>query len=234
MPGTGFVATGSGLLQVPSASFTGECADSNYVLFEQSVSPPQPCLRSLYLPPTPDGKAAFTAQCVGDFSVQRYVSNLWLARTADITSAAALAGSGGVPNAVPITVTRVTYMDFLTGVATDATATYLAQGCATKAHGSIARCVRVEPPSTRACAVCRMPFAVRRVSFVVCVCLFLHPPVRVPTPFRARSYGASKAGCKFTSTLSATNVDPSASICQGFVTGVTYTIQVRRINARFE
>ena len=146
MPGTGFVSTGSGLLQVPTASFTGECADNNYASFENNVSPPQPCLRSLYVPATPSGPAAFATQCVGDFSVQRYVTNLWLARTADITSAAALAGTaGGVPNAVPITVSKVTYVDYVTGATSDVTATYLAQACATKAHASFARYIQRGP-----------------------------------------------------------------------------------------
>ena len=55
-----------------------------------------------------------------------------------------------------------------------------------------------------------------------------HPP-RPPHPRRPSqtcSYAASKIACRFSSTLSAANVDPSASICQGFVAGVNYQIQV--------
>jgi trans-2-enoyl-CoA reductase len=67
------VASGSGYFEVPIAGFAGACADANHVKFERETEQ-QRCTRTF------KSNATFTAQCEKDFSMARYVQNLWLAK----------------------------------------------------------------------------------------------------------------------------------------------------------
>ena len=134
VPGTGLVSSGSGFMQIPTAGFSGECVDSNYVKFENNKEP-RSCIRPLSDTSSADGKAAFIQQCVSDFSMARYVTNLWVARSADVLSAVGLTTTDV---AVPVTIGQVIYRDHVTGVQTDVTATWVAQSCATKGYSTLA------------------------------------------------------------------------------------------------
>lgn len=70
----GFVASGSGLFQLPMTGDSGTCNDNNYVTFENSVDE-SICNRILE---ANEGK--FVSQCTNSLSVSRYAENLWLAK----------------------------------------------------------------------------------------------------------------------------------------------------------
>ena len=67
------VASGSGYFEVPIAGFTGACVDANHVKFERETEQ-QRCTRTF------QSNATFASQCEKDFSMARYVQNLWLAK----------------------------------------------------------------------------------------------------------------------------------------------------------
>jgi hypothetical protein len=73
---TSFVSNGPGYMQLPQADFTGECNDLNYVTFENPTST-QTCNRVLSTDAT-----TFVAQCEQQFSMKRFVSDLYIARYA--------------------------------------------------------------------------------------------------------------------------------------------------------
>ena len=75
---SGFVSNGPGYLQVPSINFDGTCNDNNYASFENKVTltdQDSTCLRTLST-----NAAEFEAQCTSQFSIQRYVTDLWIAK----------------------------------------------------------------------------------------------------------------------------------------------------------
>ena len=72
--GTALVSNGPGYLQLPQPDFTGNCNDDNYVNFEDA-SPPQSCVRTLST-----DEETFVAQCESQFSLSRYVTDLFVAR----------------------------------------------------------------------------------------------------------------------------------------------------------
>lgn len=69
----GLVTNGPGYLQLPLADFTGACNDQNYVTFENPVEP-KSCARTLST-----DSATFAAQCETQFSLSRYVTDLYIA-----------------------------------------------------------------------------------------------------------------------------------------------------------
>ena len=71
----GLVSIGSGFFELPTADFTGYCEDNTYIKYEQSVTP-KSCLRKLEY----SSFSLFSTQCVNDYSVNKYVQNLWIAR----------------------------------------------------------------------------------------------------------------------------------------------------------
>ena len=70
-PASGLVSTGSGFMQIPVSGFSGECVDSNYVKFENNIDV-QSCYRTL----SSISPSNLVSQCVNDFSVAHYVTNL--------------------------------------------------------------------------------------------------------------------------------------------------------------
>jgi hypothetical protein len=80
---SGLVSNGPGYLQIPSVNFDGSCNDNNYAQFEDSVSfssnkeddASSTCLRTLS-----SEYDEFYNQCMYQFSVQRYVTDLWIAK----------------------------------------------------------------------------------------------------------------------------------------------------------
>jgi hypothetical protein len=71
----GLVTGGSGYFEIPAADFTGKCNDNNFVKFERDV-PQSQCSRDIQFLSF-DG---FQNLCVSGFSVQKYVTNLYVAR----------------------------------------------------------------------------------------------------------------------------------------------------------
>lgn len=69
----GLVTNGPGFFQLPQADFSGECNDQNFVTFENHVEP-QSCVRTLSM-----DSATFAAQCEAQFSLKRYVTDLYIA-----------------------------------------------------------------------------------------------------------------------------------------------------------
>lgn len=121
-------------MQIPTAGFSGECVDSNYVKFENNKEP-RSCIRPLSVASVADGVANFIQQCAVDFSMARYVTNLWVARTADVLS---VVGLTNTDVAVPVTIDKVIYQDHVTGARTDVTTIWITQGCTTKGYSNLA------------------------------------------------------------------------------------------------
>lgn len=71
----GLVTGGSGFFQVPLADFSGKCNDNNYVKFEKDIAL-STCTRDVHF----TSRSNFQNICEAGFSVQKYVTNLFLAR----------------------------------------------------------------------------------------------------------------------------------------------------------
>jgi Protein of unknown function (DUF1619) len=71
----GLVTGGSGFFEIPLADFTGKCNDNNFVKFERDVSSSS-CTRDIPF----ESFEGFQNLCVTGFSVQKYVTNLFVAR----------------------------------------------------------------------------------------------------------------------------------------------------------
>lgn len=68
------VSNGPGYLQLPVADVSGQCNDNNFAEFEVNEEL-QFCNRVLSA-----DVAVFDAQCEGQFSMSRFVTDLWLAK----------------------------------------------------------------------------------------------------------------------------------------------------------
>lgn len=127
---SGFVSNGPGFFSLPQTDFEGYCNDQNYVGFENSVIESPSCLRRFAVSSSID----FRAQCLHDQSLKRYVTDLYLAKTADIQA------SSGIPattSLIPVDLTTVSYFDALSGTVTDITGDFELNNCATQYFADI-------------------------------------------------------------------------------------------------
>lgn len=72
------VSNGPGYFQIPSMDFDGYCNDNNYADFENHIDftdVDSTCVRSFSTVST-----QFQAQCLYQQSINRYVTDLWIAR----------------------------------------------------------------------------------------------------------------------------------------------------------
>ena len=68
------ISNGPGYLQIPLPDFAGVCNDLNYATFENRIED-QTCARTLST-----DSDVFAAQCEAQFSLSRYVTDLFIAR----------------------------------------------------------------------------------------------------------------------------------------------------------
>jgi Protein of unknown function (DUF1619) len=71
----GLVSLESGRFEIPSADFSGTCADNVYVKFENNVNS-NSCLRTVVY----STQNEFSAQCTTKFSAKKYAQSLWIAK----------------------------------------------------------------------------------------------------------------------------------------------------------
>ena len=116
----------TGFFSIPAADSDGRCNDNNFAGFEEDVSP-RSCQREL----TSVNTNLYEEQCVKDFSVARYVEELYLASAANVRATTAN------PNAVVnVTLGTVFHLDQSTNVATDKTSSWAT--CATAYFADLA------------------------------------------------------------------------------------------------
>ena len=70
----GLVSNGPGYVQIPRPDFAGDCNDMNYATFENRIDA-QSCARTLSTVSN-----IFVAQCEEQFSISRYVTDLYFGR----------------------------------------------------------------------------------------------------------------------------------------------------------
>lgn len=68
------ISNGPGFFQLPLPDFTGSCNDNNYVTFENDVKLTE-CVREISRV-----ESVFVGQCEAQFSVGRFVTDLFIAR----------------------------------------------------------------------------------------------------------------------------------------------------------
>jgi len=121
-PGSLHAAT-MGFFSIPAADFNGKCNDFNYATFENDI-PARSCSRQMY---SADGSALFVPQCEKDFSVSRYVTELWIGTVATARDTAA----ASVTAVTAVQLTSVKYQNPVTNALTDVTTDYKANTCTT-------------------------------------------------------------------------------------------------------
>ncbi|KAJ1423920.1 hypothetical protein B484DRAFT_420549 [Ochromonadaceae sp. CCMP2298] len=121
----GFVSNGPGYMQLPQADFSGQCNDQNYVTFENPIST-QTCNRVLSTNDT-----VFVAQCEQQFSMKRYVSDLYIASAADTEASL---GTATIDDAVDVTVSAIYFEDYISGASTDITTAWVNASCVTTGY----------------------------------------------------------------------------------------------------
>lgn len=104
------------LMNLPRATdFSGLCNDLNYVQFEVDVDEAENvCTRRL----SSARSSSLETQCETGQSVSRYVTDLLVGSTADLGTGSSTATTS---NTVPVTINKLTYIDYLTGNTTDIT-----------------------------------------------------------------------------------------------------------------
>jgi len=115
-------ATNMGYFSIPAADFNGKCNDFNYATFENDIQS-RSCSRQMHSLDT----LLYTAQCNSDFSVSRYVTQLWLGAAATARDTAA----STITNVVAVDLTQVMYQDPVTNVLRNVTNTFMNNKCAT-------------------------------------------------------------------------------------------------------
>lgn len=68
------VSNGPGFFQLPTPDFSGSCNDQNYVTFENDVALKE-CVREVSTT-----ESVFVSQCESQFSVGRFIDNLFIAK----------------------------------------------------------------------------------------------------------------------------------------------------------
>lgn len=71
---TTLVSNGPGYFQLPSPDFSGSCNDNNFVTFENDVELTD-CVRGVST-----SESVFVSQCESQFSVSRFVTDLYIAK----------------------------------------------------------------------------------------------------------------------------------------------------------
>lgn len=122
---SGFVSNGAGFFQLPQNDFSGHCNDDNYIGFEVNVRSPKSCSRRMDASSTP----SFQLQCEGEQSLQRYVTDLYVARTAEIQASSGVSSSADVAK---VQLRSVFYFDSVLSTKTDVTGDFQANSCDTK------------------------------------------------------------------------------------------------------
>eukprot|EP00605_Chrysophyceae_sp_TOSAG23-4_P000774 GSChrysophyteH1.ASY1.ANO1.863.1 assembled CDS len=112
-------STDTGYFSIPASDFDGRCNDFNFAGFEQDVDP-RSCQRELFSGNT----ALYTAQCEKDFSVARYVEDLYLASAANVR-----ATTLNPTAVVEVTVNTISHVDQSTNAAQDVTAAWTGNNC---------------------------------------------------------------------------------------------------------
>jgi hypothetical protein len=102
----------------------------NYVGFEVNVRNPQSCDRYV------DASTAtsFQSQCQRDQSVDRYVTDLYLARNAELQASSGVSSASDV---IGVEIQRVLYYDSSTDTTSDVTTSYVANNCETTYYGDV-------------------------------------------------------------------------------------------------
>ena len=173
-----------------------------------------------------------------------------LDRSANILSAVGISTTAGsVPNAVPVSISSIMYTDFLTGgPATDVTATWVSQVSFPLSLVVLRWCIQI---FNLTLIVTLHPTLAPFFSYAFITWLMLMHHTLLSSDHSCiasqscattgyadvAAFTSSKSGCKFPSTLSSVlhttnddgilNYPTSTAICQGFVTGVSYSIQVK-------
>eukprot|EP00600_Ochromonadales_sp_CCMP1393_P013967 CAMPEP_0175006020 /NCGR_PEP_ID=MMETSP0005-20121125/5631_1 /TAXON_ID=420556 /ORGANISM="Ochromonas sp., Strain CCMP1393" /LENGTH=591 /DNA_ID=CAMNT_0016261319 /DNA_START=427 /DNA_END=2199 /DNA_ORIENTATION=+ len=124
-PTSGFVSNGPGFLQMPQPDFTGACNDQNYITFENRVEL-QTCHRELSI-----ASNTFAAQCSEQFSMKRFVTDLYVASAASVVAST---GVATIADTISITLNSVNFDDYDTHSVTDVTTAWNANDCNTTAY----------------------------------------------------------------------------------------------------
>ncbi len=116
-----YPGSNNGLFSIPvSNNLDGTCVD-NYVKFEVSTTEPSQCTRRF------SDAATFEAMCASEMSLDNYVNNLYLAKSADSTDYSTVS-AGDVADVV---ISAVYFVDYLTGIQTDVTTSWTTNSCDT-------------------------------------------------------------------------------------------------------
>ena len=111
----------TGFFSIPAADFDGSCNDNNFASFEEDIAP-----RSCHREMASSDTNLYTEQCTKDFSVARYVQELYVASEANVR-----ATTVNPTSVVAVTISTISHLDQSTNVATDCTSSWSASSCAT-------------------------------------------------------------------------------------------------------
>lgn len=117
------MSNGPGFFQLPQSDFSGSCNDQNFVGFEVNTRSPISCTRHIDV----STSTSFANQCEREQSLSRYVTDLYLARSAEIQASSGVSSAADV---TPIRLTKVLYYDRILDMTTDVTADFVANNCA--------------------------------------------------------------------------------------------------------
>lgn len=127
---SGFISNGPGFFQLPQNDFAGACNDLNYVGFEVNVRNPQSCDRYV----DASTSTSFQSQCQRDQSVDRYVTDLYLARNAELQASSGVSSASEV---IGVEIQRVFYYDSSTDTTSEVTTSYVANDCDTTYYSDV-------------------------------------------------------------------------------------------------
>lgn len=127
---SGYISNGPGLFQLPKSDFGGACNDLNYVGFEINIRSPKSCERSFDSSST----SSFQVQCQTDQSVARYVSDLFLARNAEIQASSGVSSSNDV---IGVQIQKVYYYDSALETTTEITNDFITNSCGTTFYDDV-------------------------------------------------------------------------------------------------
>jgi tectonic-1/3 len=118
-----FITNGAGFLQIPAADFQGQCNDFNYASFENPVK--GSACRRVFDAST---AASFASQCAYEQSMARYVSDLYVAKSASTQASTGVVSSSDL---LAVQLNKVLFADPSTGNLYDVTSQWTTNNCGT-------------------------------------------------------------------------------------------------------
>jgi tectonic-1/3 len=126
--GSTFWSIDTGYFSVPAADFNGKCNDFNYAGFQNDIDS-RSCQRELFSKSAGAGSTddPFKFQCQKDFSVSRYVQNLYIAKIANLRATTANPAAASL---LQVTLNSLTYKNFYNDAVSDVKTTFTNNNCA--------------------------------------------------------------------------------------------------------